>query len=267
MNEPTQKRIGTATVWTGSALSCSAVLEIVGAPGERMSISPKSRVDRVGDWVVKRSRPYWGVTPLRLTLARDRYRSAYCANRALAEQGIRVPELGGYVEWGLAGTIWGNALVTHYLAGYRNIREHAVSLGLDGDRARAYLNAIAGQVLRFYEAGAWHGDLADKNMLTLDGYEFAFIDLDSVRLNHRPTILERRRNLVQLLDAFYDLWPWEILTVLTEALLPPGEHPDAWTASAIEELNRRIASRHAFQLLSLRRADLVFGRLDSTRER
>ena len=85
-------------------------------------------------------------------------------------------------------------------------------------------------------------------------YEIRF---DAVRVDVAPTASDRLRNLVQLLDAFYDLWPESALRRLIDALRPAGAD-DLWRSRAMDGLAQRIEQRRALEETALHRMNRFF---------
>lgn len=246
-------RIGLARVWTCGPLASGELLSIAREQGERLSLSRKSEVVRVGEWVVKRSRLHRGAGPLRLTFRRRRYRRGYEAGRLLNDAGIGVPEVAGHVEWGLAGVVWCNATVTRFLNRHISIRDYALQnqSSREDDIAR-FLGALAHAVLALQATGAYHSDLAYKNVLTDEGGDIRFVDLDSILIGHFPSLQEQVRNHVQLVDAFYDVWPERHLSAFLRQLAPADVPFDRWMAMVVEGLEDRIHHRSAFERRALK---------------
>lgn len=233
--------MGLARVWSTGVVPPQEILRYASEQGTTLSTSYKSEVVRIGDWVVKRSRLNKGAGPLRLTLDRKRYRRGYEAGLLLPRFGIKVPEVAGFVEWGGGGPIWRNALVMRNLKDYQSIRDHALRLrSASDDTAREFLRSLADSIIRLRDARVYHSDLAYKNVLTLDGEAFYFVDLDSVCCEHEQTVDERLRNAVQLIDSFSDVWRLEILRELVHRL-------DVDESAVWSRLEARIAKRCAFQ--------------------
>lgn len=240
-------RIGMARVWSTGVMPSPDLIRIAMEPGERLSISRKSEVVRVGGWAVKRSRWNSGAGAVRLTLQPDRYRRGWNASRYLATRGVCVPELAGYIEWAVGRAVWRNALVSRYLDGHVTIRNFALNaVGLPQSEVIAFLNRLADAVIRCNAIQAYHSDLADKNVFTNDGERFVFVDLESVIIPCEPGERDRVRNCVQLLDAFYDIWPEAMLDVLVKRLAPRGANLEAWRSAVLRGLDQRIADRDSF---------------------
>lgn len=243
-------RAGGARVWLAGGMDPAECVAIAAGDGERLSVSRKTEVVRVGDWAVRRSRVDGGAGPIRLTVQRRRNRRGLEAGLMLPRLGIEVPELAGLVEWSVAGVIWRHALVMRYLEGYHSIREHALMLRDQPDEeVRRFLSSLADAVVRLREARVYHSDLAYKNVLTPDGVHFCFIDLDAVQCRHDQTPEDRLRNAVQLVDSFSDIWPPETLRVLFDRL--EVDEGDVWPMLA-----RRIEKRSAFQSAVLSQSQL-----------
>lgn len=254
-------RVGLARVWTCGELPAASLLSIAAMPGQRLSLSRKSEVVRAGEWVVKRSRVHRGAGPLRLTAQRRRYRRSFEAARTLVDAGVGLPELGGYIEWGVGGLIWRNATITRYLSRHRTIREFALQQqDADDGTVAAFLEAVADAVLTLKGFNAYHSDLAYKNVLTNNGTDIRFVDLDSLRIGRPQTRAEQLRNHIQLLDAFYDLWPERHLDPFLRKMAPADVPFEQWTTAVVRGLEARIRRRSAFERRALRHIERQLGR-------
>src|SRR5690606_22863464 len=198
------ERVGALRLWRREDTPREAVLAALQTPGEPLKVSGKSRTRRVGPWVVKES-VAGPRAVLKHTLRRARYRQGWEAARHLAAAGIGVPTPRAFVEWTWGGIVFGNALILDYLEGFVNVEEHARRLargGADAAAIGAFLAGLAASVNRLTASGACHTDLSGKNIFTLDGRDFYFIDLDGVVLGRTYGDAPRLRNHVQLYDSF-----------------------------------------------------------------
>ncbi len=238
-------RLGLARVWSTGLLDAAELVKIAQQPGDRLWQSSKSDVERVDNWVVKRSRLQGGVGPVRLTAQRERYRRPWTAGRHLETHGVAVPPIAGYIEWRFAGAIWANALVTRYLDGFRNLRDYIEQESpWTETNMNAFLHRLSKAVDDVSKAGAYHSDLADKNVLTQNGTEFYFVDLDAVTIGGKQTREQRLRNVVQLSDTFHDLWPADRCEELAR-LLCPNSNDTTWVQDVKDGLQQRIDRRNA----------------------
>lgn len=213
-----------------AAMPIDDVVTILDEPGEIIKASSKFVARRVGSWFIKKSQ----LTPgnvLKHTFQPERYRRAWRASWHLLEHGVSVPRPLAYVEHRIYRVVLGNALVSAYLWDHVSVEDFArASVGMHARESEigAYLNRIADAVLTIERAGAWHGDLSGKNILTQDGTQFSFIDLDAVEIGRPMSAVERLKNHVQLYDSFCDLWPDTILKPFLARMLPEDVSIDAW---------------------------------------
>jgi serine/threonine-protein kinase RIO1 len=208
--------------------------------------SSKYRVRRVGEWVIKESRFQGGVGLIRHTFNRQSYRRAWLASWRLAERGVCVPAPVAFVEKGAAGVISGNAFFCAYLEGVQDVRvylEQMKQRGTSPEEIGAFLNALAAAVNALCGAGAYHSDLAGKNILTRDGRQFYFIDLDAVILDCAYTEDKRLRNHAQLYDAFCHQLDGQTLSSFIERLLPENTSIDSWMPRMLQAHEARAARR------------------------
>ena len=199
---------------------------MVRAPGEVLKASRKSETRQVGEWVVKRSCARGMAALCRHTFCRERYRLGWVAAHHLQRQGVAVADPWAYVEWGRFGLIWGNAFVSAFLDGTQDVEHYAdamVTRGWKPGDVHAYLGGLAEAVNRLCASGAYHTDLAGKNILTRDGREFYFIDLEGVVIGRPYTRELRMETHVQLYDSFCDRFDDTYLEPFIAQMLPePG---------------------------------------------
>lgn len=198
---------------------------------------------RVGPWVVKASRAQGGLGVLKRTLQRARYRGAWAASHFLARRGVCVPQPHAFVEEGRFGVIVGNALVTEYLDGCRNVEHYAAGLAASSDEVAQFLGRLADAVNGLIATGAYHTDLSGKNIFTCDGETFYFIDLDGVVLDLVPTDGQRMKGHVQLYDSFCDLWGADLLDPFIGRMHPDASDQAAWL-HAVHEGQRARRAEH-----------------------
>jgi hypothetical protein len=206
------------------------VLQALGEPGEILKSSRKSITRRLGPVVVKSSRGEF-VGVVRMLAGRARYRRAWQAAQHLEQHGIAIPRTLAYVEHGLLGLVTANHLVSEYLEGYRNAEQYLLRLiqtGMGKLAVSAYLAALADAVNELNATGACHHDLSGKNIFTLDGSNFLFIDLDDVSIGEEYTEEARLKNLIQLYDSFCDVISDAVLVPFISRMLPQGEDPRVW---------------------------------------
>ncbi len=231
--ETMTERVGGLRVTRRRDVPLEKVLEVLDKPGDVLKASHKSETLRVGDWVVKRSRNAGGVAVLKHTLQQARYRRGWEAALHLEQCGVPVSRAHALVERRWMGFILGNVLCSDYLGGCVNVEAFADGLIRDGagDRDVAgYLERIAEAVNQLCSSGAYHNDLAGKNILTRDGERFYFIDLDGIVLNRPYTEALQLKNHVQLYDSFIDRWEDARLVPFIRRMLPDPSDLDAWMA-------------------------------------
>ncbi|MBN2311982.1 MAG: hypothetical protein JXR94_23595 [Candidatus Hydrogenedentes bacterium] len=209
------------------------VLDALDAPGELLKASAKSRIRRVGDWVLKGG----GTGPiatLKRSILRARYRQGWMAACHLERHGVQAPRPYAFIEYGRLGIITRNILIMEYLDGCRNVEHFADAQLESGWReadVAAYLDALADAVNGLCASGAYHTDLAGKNILTRDGTSFWFIDLDGIQLNRPYTEQMRLRNHVQLYDSLCDRWDDRLLEPFIRRMLPEPARLADWMSA------------------------------------
>jgi len=189
--------------------------------GEVLKASTKTRVRRLGQWAVKET--HHGVASRFIGRARRRSRHPWMALHYLRCKGVRVPEPLAYIEYGRLGLVKSSAHIFQYLSFYYDV-ETWLSLqireGIEGKDITAFLDGLAKAVNTLCDSGAWHADLSGKNIMTRDGTQFYFVDLDAVQLEGGYNDEKRLKNHVQLYDSFCDALSDALLVPFIQAMLP-----------------------------------------------
>lgn len=238
------ERRGPLKVYHHEDLSVDAILDILETPGETLKVSKKSVTRQVREWVVKESRPEGGIGLLKHTFRRERYRQGWVAAHYLAQRGVPVPAPVAFVERGRLGVILGNALISRFLEGCRNVEKYAAKLARQADceePLEKFFSALVQAVNSLCETGAHHSDLSGKNIFTKDGEAFYFIDLEAVALNQPYTEELRMKNHVQLYDSFCDFVEDKLLVRFLSLLLPEEYHVRDWMPEVRSAQRRRRA--------------------------
>lgn len=220
--------------------------------GETLKVSEKSETRRIGAWVVKLWRAATPLAVLKLSVLGGRYRRAWIAARHLERFGVGVPMPGAFVAMRRLGACTGNALLSAYVAGTCTVEQFAdrlVENGAGEGEIEQFLFALADAVNGLCRAGAYHGDLSGKNILTKDGKGFYFVDLDSVVLNRSYTAAQRMKNHIQLYDSFCDRWGPRLLDPFIVRMLDAGRDCKVW----LENVHEGQAARRARQRAVWRR--------------
>lgn len=224
-------RNGWSTIYYAQGASLNGILAALAAPGEVLKDSRKCVVRRVGEYVIKESRAARGAGLFKHTFRRARYRQGWIAAHHLQTHGISVPAPLAYVERGAAGLITGNALVTSYLGGQQNVEQFLQLLihrKAGPDTIHYFLAALAEAINQLTACGACHGDLSGKNVFTVDGRHFSFIDLDDVTVGEPYDGGLRMKNHVQLYDSFCDFLSDSVLVPFIAKMLPPDQDIRVW---------------------------------------
>ena len=220
-------------------------IDALRSEGEVLKRTPKTITKRVGDWVVKSSRYNFGLGPLARTTLRARYRRGWQASLRLRQRGVDAPAPRAFIERGACGVIAGNTLITDYLHGYLGIEEWLTSnpayRGGDAVMDR-FLESLADALTRLTDAGAVHSDLAGKNILTLDGTGFFFIDLDDVQLDVPYTIEMRARNHSQIWSSLRHFCGEDEIAPFLSKVLPQGHTLDEWTDAVRQRSRARLGA-------------------------
>ncbi len=246
LSEPVRLvRRGLDAVRLTDGVSVDAVLDALKAPGEILKESPKRITRRVGDWVVKASVAGGGVDVLKTLLQRRRRRRAWKAALHLQARGVGVAAPRAFVEHGMLGIVSGHSMVSDFLEGCVNVEVHGRGLAEKGGDVSSFLAGLAAAVNGLTDAGAYHGDLSGKNILTADGVGFSFIDLDGVLLGHSYGEAYRMKNHVQLYDSFCDAIGGEELEAFIVRMVPSDFDRGRWIAEVREGQRQRRGRQEA----------------------
>jgi hypothetical protein len=175
------------------------LIETLESRGDPLQITKKRSVCRHGDWVVKKSLFDKGIGPLKHTFKRSRYRVGWNASVVLTNRGVPVAKPLGFIEYRVGGVIWTNCLVTEYLKDCVNIADYLRTHELDDEGKMNFLRELTSAINQFIDSGAYNQDLKVQNLLTSDGKNFHFIDLDEVVLDKPYPADVRMKNHTQLL--------------------------------------------------------------------
>ncbi len=247
----TTARKGFLRIHVAGNRDLATVLPALRDSGRPLKESGKARVRRSGDWLVKESAGAAQARTLKHTFQRGRYRRAWQASLELRRRGVCVPEHIAYAEWGLAGVVTRNALITAYLARHRDVEATARSLIANGARQETFatfLRSLARAVNTLTEAGAYHADLSGKNIYTSDAESFCFIDLDAVQLDVPYDRDKRLKNHVQLYDSFCDMLSDRLLVPFIEAMLPDDIDIRVWMPTVRKAQEERRHKHEARQM-------------------
>jgi len=238
-------RRGIARIYAPEAIHPDELLELLRQPGEVLKQSSKSAVRRVEDCIIKESRGGVGLGMVKHTLWRERYRRGWLAAHRLRAQGVGVPEPLAFVERRALGMVFGNAMVSEYLEGQRNVEDFLRAItqrGAGRDTVVHFLANLADAVNRIEQANAHHTDLSGKNIFTRDGVSFRFIDLDAVILDRPCDESMRMKNHVQLYDSFCDRLNDSLLVPFITRMLPAEHDPRVWMPK-VRKLQRQRRHR------------------------
>lgn len=205
------------------------VLLAIEEPGEVLKQSRKSTTRRVGPVLIKSSiTGTWGA--VRLSSKPQRYRQGFLAAQHLELHGVGIPRTLAYVEQRSLGLLRANHLITQFLDDYVDSEKHLLKMiqtGAGKLSISAYLARLADAVNLLIASGAVHKDLSGKNILTMDGEVFVFVDLDDVAIGDY-TEAARLSNMVQLYDSFCDALSDAVMVPFITRILPQGEDARVW---------------------------------------
>jgi len=207
-----------------------SVLQALQEQGEVLQNTRKRAVRRVNDWVIKSSRFNRGSGVVKHTFRRDRYRIGWRASVALFQRGVPVPRPRAFIEYGVFPIVFGNTLISDYLHDCADVKSWAEQhFAYDRGADPAYFFArLSDAINAFHAAGAYHQDLKTDNILTPDGKNFYFIDLDDVVLDRPCPDSIRLKNHVQLYYGFSEIFPKEALLKFLTTMQPEGVSMESW---------------------------------------
>ncbi len=235
---------GLRTLYLCEGIEADAVLEALQTPGEMLKDGDKRIVRKVGDWVIKESRFNKGVGPLKMTTNPQRYRNGWLSSLEMMRLGLPVPKTIAYVEHHLCGVIWRSTFIYEYIPEALPLNEYLHSLNDAGkDQApEPFFQGLAAALHQLAQARVLHRDLKPLNVLTANGKDFYFIDLDEAFLDHDFLPEHRLRNQVQLLDGMRTAWTREQYNDFLEASIPAGEEVESWKKRVWEIVDERADS-------------------------
>jgi serine/threonine protein kinase len=231
-NNTITEQCGHALVRHRETMDCQRILDIISDQGATLKASPKYITRRVDGFVVKASRGNGLRSLVNGTVRRNRYRRGWMAGLYLEEQGVSVPRVHALVEIRHSGFITASYLVMDHLDGASNVERFAADMVQEGattEQIRSFLRDLAYAIDKLCKTGVFHRDLSGKNILTREGKEFFFIDLESVFPVTRYTRSMRYKNHVQLYDSFCDFVGHDLLQVFLSQLLPENEDYAMWS--------------------------------------
>lgn len=211
-----RNRIRGGTAWMRDDVTTEQLQQMLGHEQEVLKETDKSKVSRLGHWIIKRRKASGGSTALASLARRDMLRTPWRANHYLRQKGVPVPEPLAYVEYGYGGVVTSTACLFQYLDQCKDVEHFLfdfIQQGADVAAIAAFLSKLAQTMNLLEKSSAWHGDLSGKNIYTGDGKRFYLIDLEAVELKVPYTEERRMKNHVQLYDSFCD--------ALTDTLLFP----------------------------------------------
>ena len=224
------ERHGFATLHLCDGVQAEEVLTALSEPGESIKNGDKRIVRRVGNWTIKSTRTNMGIGPLKMTANRARYRNGWKSSLEMMRLGLRVPKTVAYVEFGMLGVIWGNALVYEYLDGCLSAPKFLKGLKQEEDSAavEAFFQHLGEAVVGLAEANVFHRDLKLDNVLTQDGETFFFIDLDEAHIGQTFQPEHRMRNHIQMANGLSRIWQRPDIDAFLKSTTPEGEDTEDW---------------------------------------
>lgn len=207
------------------------ILEVLDQDGRILKKSRKRLVRHVGPYVLKsrRDAPFLGT--LRHTFLGDTYRRGWHVALRLHEAGAGVPTPRALLEKRWHGLITGNVLVSDYVPNLKSLGDYGFAL-VSGQAPQqeieAFLDALRDAYKQVLNAGVYLKDLSRTNILTKDGRNFYFVDLDDAELDVAYTRKRRMRNHLHLYRQLRLFWPRTTIASFIQGLLPENEPLEPW---------------------------------------
>lgn len=244
-----QTGIRGGTVWMRKDVSPDQLQQMLAHPQETLKETGKSRVSRLGHWVIKRRKATGGSTALASLIRRETLRKPWYATHFLRAHGVRVPEPLAYVEYGFSGIVSSTAFVFQYLEHCKDVESYLFDFireGADIEAVSGFLSNLAYSINLVEKSGAWHSDLSGKNIYTGDGRVFYLIDLEAVDLKAEYTQERRMKNHVQLYDSFCDALTDTLLFPFIKEMTPDSIDLRLWMPEVrrIQEERRARVEQH-----------------------
>ncbi len=242
---------GPLRIFHDPGISLESILATLKSPGEFLKTSRKFTSRRIEKYVIKEGMSQGGIGALKRSVNRARYRQGWLAAHHLKRAGCLVPEAIAFIEQGRGCIITHNMMISQFLLGFIDVRQYAAKLqrrDADTDEIAAFLSAIAKAVNKLNNSGAYHSDMAGKNLFTKDGKEIYFLDLDAVVLGIPYTKQRRLKNHVQLYCSFRGIWQDDILEAFIKEMLPAdiAESREAFS-EWMNEIKREQSKRTAIK--------------------
>jgi len=240
-------KISGGTAYVRNDLEDKQLQALLAHQGEVLKVSSKSKVRRLGQWAVKEM--HHGFFSRLIGRARHRSRHPWMAMNFLSLKEVPVPTPLAYIEYGRLGMVRSSAQIFEYLCFCYDV-ETWLSLqireGMEGESIAGFLNRLAQAVNTLSASGAWHADLSGKNIMTREGLEFYFVDLDAVQLEDSYDDEKRLKNHVQLYDSFCDALSDALLVPFIQAMLPDHIDLRVWMPKVRKAQRERRAKVEAY---------------------
>lgn len=207
------------------------ILDILNQEGTILKQTNKRLVMHVGSYVLKSRRDRGVLGTFRHTFLRGTYRRGWEVALRLHDAGIGVPKPRALYETRWKGLITGNVLISDYvpnLVFFWGSEFAPLEEKVPHEKVQASLKALSNALNRILDAGVYLRDLSRSNILTTNGSDFFFVDLDDAELDVPYTRKRRMRNHVHLYRQFRMLWPRATIEAFIRDLLPDSEPPAAW---------------------------------------
>lgn len=239
------ERVGFATVYLSAEVPAQELLHAIAEEGFLIKDGDKRRVRLVQKkWIVKSTQFNGGLSALKISVNRNRYRNGWLASLELARLGILVPKTVAYIEHRLFGVIWNSTLVYDFQDGQFSAIEYLRDLiaANNSDAIEVFSVHLAQALDALAAAKVCHHDLKLANILTSDGREFYFIDLDEAHTNQPFHAEHRLRNHIQIAGGMSTVWNEAGINAFLARGIPDGENPEEWIARVWAGVHARTRS-------------------------
>lgn len=222
---------GSYTLHLTPETDAKEILEALDHEGRILKKSRKRLVRHAGRYVFKSRRDASFLGALRHTFRSDACRRGWHVALRLYEAGVGVPTPRALLEKRWNGLITGNILVSDYVPDLKSFGDYVSALVSDQapqQETQAFLDALRDAYKQVLNARVYLRDLSSTNVLTKDGRNFYFVDLDDAELDVAYTRKRRMRNHVHLYRQLRLFWPRTMIASFIEGLLPENEPLEAW---------------------------------------
>ncbi|HOJ32134.1 MAG TPA: lipopolysaccharide kinase InaA family protein [Candidatus Hydrogenedentes bacterium] len=205
-------------------ISVKDILAAIKEQGHVLKISPKWQVTRYKDWVLKTSNEAGVFTMVRRSMSRKNAVDICHVSQYMRKRNLPCPEIYAVVEWRLLGMVRRECVISQYLPNSVSVEQYIrdiIKTPAPENGLTQFFQELGNVLRQLLASDVYHSDLSGKNILTADGKNFFFIDLEAVNVRARYTKRKVLKNAVQVYDSFCDMVSDEVLEPFLYSFLPP----------------------------------------------